>query len=246
MKMPAALLPLRRALEIFAGLLYPPNCVNCDAPISAGEYLCRECGAQAERIKAPFCATCSEPFSGEIDAAFSCPNCRHRKFAFECAVSAYRGRGVVRDLILRFKYQQQYYLRRPLGAWLADAMQDDRIRGRRWDAIVPVPLHPRRQRERGFNQAEALCPILGEISGLPTWLALSRVRFTETQTHFSRAQRLRNLRGAFAAVPRWPVQGANLLLVDDVFTTGSTADECARALRKAGAASVRVVTVARR
>ena len=246
MMFPGALRPLSRSLEVFADLLYPPACVHCDAVVASGEYLCPECSAKAERIQAPFCETCSEPFSGEIEGAFSCPNCRQRHFAFECAVSAFRGRGLVRELILRFKYQRQYYLRRQLGTWLAQALDDERIRRRPADAIVPVPLHPRRQRERGFNQAAALCPFLSRHSGLPVWPALRRVRFTETQTHFSRAQRLRNLRGAFAAVPRWPVAGTHLLLVDDVFTTGSTVDECARVLRQAGAASVRVVTVARR
>jgi competence protein ComFC len=246
MKLAAAFEPVASTLEVFAGLLYPPTCVQCDVPVAAGEYLCAKCSAEAERIEAPFCARCSEPFSGEIEGAFSCPNCRRRPFAFECAVSAYRGRGLVRELILRFKYQHEYYLRRQLGTWLASALDDERIRRRPADAIVPVPLHPRRQRERGFNQAAALCPLLGTVAGLPTWPALRRVRFTETQTHFSRAERLRNLRGAFAAVARWPVAGAHLLLVDDVFTTGSTVDECARVLRQAGAASVRVVTVARR
>ena len=246
MTLPTVLRPLTRSLDVFAGLLYPPACVHCEAPVPAGEYLCPACAALTERIQAPFCATCSEPFSGDIEGPFSCPNCRRQHFAFECAVSTFRGRGLVRDLILRFKYQHQYYLRRQLGAWLAASLGDDRIRCRPADAIVPVPLHPRRQRERGFNQAAALCPFLGREAGLPTWPALRRLRLTETQTHFSRGERLRNLRGAFAAVPRWPVGGAHLLLVDDVFTTGSTVDECARVLRQAGAASVRVLTVARR
>ncbi len=238
--------PIAQALEVFSGLLYPPGCVNCPAPLDAGQYLCATCEALAPRIEAPYCAVCSEPFSGEIEGAFTCPNCRERKFAFECAVSAYRGRGLVRELVHRYKYQQQYYLRRPLGAWLAAGLDDERIRRRRADAIVPVPLHPQRERERGFNQAAALCPGLSQAAGLPVWPALRRIRATETQTHFSRLQRLRNLRGAFAPAPRWPVAGAHLLLVDDVFTTGATVDECARVLRRAGAASVRVLTVARR
>jgi ComF family protein len=242
----AALRPLAASWEVFTGLLYPPACVQCDVPVGVGEYLCARCAASAERVRAPFCATCSEPFSGEIEGTFSCPNCRQRHFAFECAVSAYRSRGLVRDLILRFKYRHEYYLRRQLAAWLAAGLADERIRRRPAHAIVPVPLHARRQRARGFNQAAAVCPLLGAVAGLPTWPALRRLRFTETQTHLSRAQRLRNLRNAFVAVPRWPVAGADLLLVDDVFTTGATVDECARVLCRAGAASVRVLTIARR
>ncbi len=241
-----ALLPVTRCLEVFADLLYPPTCVHCDAAVYAGEYLCAKCSELAERVQAPFCATCSEPFSGAIEGTFSCPNCRHRHFAFECAAASFRARGLVRELILRFKYQHHYYLRRQLGLWLAASLADERIRRQPADAIVPVPLHPRRERERGFNQAAAICPFLGRQAGLPTWPALRRERFTGTQTHLSRGQRLRNLRGAFTAVPRWPVQGAHLLLVDDVFTTGATVHECARVLRHAGAASVRVLTIARR
>ena len=240
---------LRPWLDAAAGLLYPPACAVCHAPLSAGEYLCAPCGDEAKRIEAPFCRVCSMPFAGEMpDGGFTCSNCLERRFAFECAVSARRHVGVVRDLVQRFKYRGEHYLRRPLGHWLAEAWDTDaRLQsGPPIRALVPVPLHPRRRRERGFNQAETLCLRLGRHARLPVWNALRRVRFTEPQAQLARDERLENLRGAFAATRRRPVSGAHLLLVDDVFTTGSTVDECARVLRRAGAASVRVLTVARR
>jgi ComF family protein len=153
---------------------------------------------------------------------------------------------MVRDLILRFKYGGHHYLRQALTAWLTEALQDARIKRQPVDALVPVPLHPRRKRERGFNQAQSLCELLSQRAGLPLWPALERVRYTESQTRFSRAERLQNIRGAFRCAAPWPIEDARLLLVDDIFTTGSTVDECARVLRRAGAASVRVLTVARR
>lgn len=226
-----------------AGLLYPTLCVACDAPLPPGRYLCKPCHERAQPIRAPFCERCSQPFHGSMQGAFTCAECQERDFAFDCAVSCYRSRAIVRDLILRFKYQHCHYLRRPLAGWLAQTLADPRILCQPADALVPVPLHPRRQRERGFNQATALAKLLARPSGLPLWPALRRVRWTETQTQFERNERLENLRGAFAI--HRPVRGKHLLLVDDVFTTGSTVNECARILRRAGAASVRVITVAR-
>ena len=236
---------LKTGASTFVDLLYPVACAHCERPVESGRTLCANCLEDASEIVAPYCETCSQPFYGEIDGPFFCADCMDRKFAFDCAVSAYRSRGMVRELIHRFKYEGHFHLRRPLSVLLRRAMDDGRIRSRAVDALVPVPLHPRRQRERGYNQAEALCRLLGREAALPVWLALRRVRFTETQTHFSREERLNNLRGAFAARPRWPLAGKHLLLVDDVFTTGSTVHECARVLRRAGAASVRVLTVAR-
>lgn len=245
MKLPA----LRPWLEAAAGLLYPPACVGCEKSLGPGEYLCARCDAKARPIEAPFCAVCSRPFEGEFPPGpFTCSDCRERDFAFACAVSARRHAGLVRDLVGRFKYRDEHYLRRPLSGWLAEALATDArlCGGPPVSALVPVPLHPRRQRERGYNQAEALCRALGRRTGLPVWNALRRVRFTETQTHLSRSERLANLHGAFAPARRRPVSGAHLLLVDDVFTTGATVHECARVLRRAGAVSVRVLTVARR
>lgn len=240
---------LRPWLEAAAGLLYPPVCAGCQFSVPAGEDFCDRCAGKARPIEAPFCQVCSQGFTGEFpEGEFTCSNCVDRCFAFECAVSARRYTELVRDLIGRFKYRDEHYLRRPLGRWLAETLATDaRLRqGPPLDALVPVPLHPRRRRERGYNQAAALCGRLGPQAGLPVWHALRRVRFTEPQARLARTERLENLRGAFAPARRRPVSGAHLLLVDDVFTTGSTVDECARVLRAAGAASVRVLTVARR
>ena len=117
--------------------------------------------SRAPRITPPFCAKCSEPFSGAITQTFSCANCEHRTLHFDAAVAAYRSRGLVRKLVHEFKYGHQRHLRHPLAAWLGETMSDPRLRGRRFDLIVPVPLHPARERERGFNQATLLAELLG-------------------------------------------------------------------------------------
>jgi competence protein ComFC len=164
---------------------------------------------------------------------------------FEASVSAYRSRGVVREVVHSFKYSRQIHLRHLLGRWLAEALADPRLAGRRFDLVVPVPLHPARQRERGFNQAELLAAELQHISGLVVRNVLQRTRYTATQTQFDRSERMENLRGAFRLRRGSNVQDLRMLLVDDVLTTGSTLSECASVLREGGALSVHAVTAAR-
>ena len=232
-------------LRAVASLFYPALCAICHAPVPRGDYICQNCLDKAPRIVAPFCAKCSEPFPGAIDGVFTCANCANRTLGFDAAVSAYRSRGVVRFIVLQFKYNRQLQLRHPIAEWLEEAMNDPRLRPRRFDLVVPVPLHPARLRERGFNQAELLAKILAQKINIPLSRALERIRYTTTQTAFDRVERMENLRGAFRLRKKIGVRGLHLLLVDDILTTGSTLSECARVLRDAGAQSVYAVTAAR-
>jgi competence protein ComFC len=233
--------PLRAITE----LIYPPACTACSVPIAPNEYLCDACDDKILRIVPPFCATCSEPFTGAMTEHFTCANCSHRKIHFEAAVAAYRSRGIVRRIVLDFKYGRQIYLRHLVGRWLCDAMRDERIRAYEFDVIVPVPLHAARERERGFNQAELLADILSADMSILSMSILQRVVYTTTQTAFDRAERMKNLRNAFRLRKKAGVRGLRVLLVDDVLTTGSTLSECARILKGAGARSVHAVTAAR-
>ena len=156
-----------------------------------------------------------------------------------------QSRGILRDLIHRFKYGGEIWLGTLLSDFLTQGLRDPRLKGRSFDAVVPVPLHPLRRREREFNQAEVLSRELARNNELAFCEALERLRYTVTQTHFDRRRRMQNLRDAFGLRRNAPVQGKDLLLVDDVLTTGSTLDECARVLLAAGARSVRALTVAR-
>ncbi len=114
------------------------------------------------RIEPPFCQVCSEPFRGAITGQFTCANCAERKFHFSLRGRRYRSEGVVRDFIHRFKYWREFQLRHPLAAWAADALEDDRIRERAVDALVPVPLFRARKRHREFNQAVEIARLVGE------------------------------------------------------------------------------------
>jgi competence protein ComFC len=237
----AKLNPLRALRSLF----YPPLCVVCSSNVDEREYLCESCRSRAPRITSPFCAKCSEPFSGAITQTFSCANCEHRTLHFDSAVAAYRSRGLVRKLVHEFKYGHQRHLRHPLAAWLGETMGDSRLRGRRFDLIVPVPLHPARERERGFNQATLLAELLARQVAVPLRAVLERVRYTTTQTAHDRAERMENLRDAFRLRKKMNVRELRVLLIDDVLTTGSTLSECARVLKESGAISVHAATAAR-
>lgn len=232
-------------LPALSSLFYPPTCVVCSGNAERLEYLCASCRSRAPRIVAPFCAKCSEPFFGAITQTFNCANCEHRILHFDCAVAAYRSRGPVRKLVHDFKYGRQRHLRYPLAEWLGETLSDPRLRGRRFDVIVPVPLHPARERERGFNQAALLAELLATKAALPLRAVLERIRYTTTQTAYDRAERMENLHDAFRLRKNRDVRELRVLLIDDVLTTGSTLSECARVLKAAGAISVHAATAAR-
>jgi competence protein ComFC len=232
-------------LRALASLLYPPVCTICATSVNPDDYLCATCEGRIERIVPPFCATCSEPFSGAIIGSFTCANCAHRTLHFESSVAAFRSRGVVRRVLHDFKYRHQVYLRHVVAGWLNAALDDERLRNRKFDLLVPVPLHSARQRERGFNQAGLLAKLLSAARGIPCQSALERVRYTTTQTAFDRTERMENLHNAFRLRKKMNVRHLHVLLIDDVLTTGATLSECARVLKKAGASSVYAATAAR-
>jgi len=232
-------------LQAAVSLLYTPVCTICGRSIRAGEYLCGDCETRVTRIVPPFCQTCSEPFEGSITGAFTCANCAHRTIYFDAAVAAYRGRGIVREVIHQFKYTRQIHLRHLVARWLRAALDDERLRDCNFDLIVPVPLHPTRERERGFNQASLLSELLSAQTSIRSQRVLERVRYTTTQTALDRSERMENLHNAFRLRKNADVRGLRVLLIDDVLTTGSTLSECARVLKRAGAISVHAATAAR-
>lgn len=232
-------------LPALSSLFYPAACAVCSAEVGRTEYLCEKCRSRAPRITAPFCSKCSEPFSGAITQTFSCANCEHRTLHFDAAVAAYRSRGIVRKLVHEFKYGRQRHLCYPLAAWLAENLNDARLRGRHFDVIIPVPLHPARERHRGFNQALLLAELLSRQIAVPLRPVLERIRYTTTQTAYDRTERMENLHEAFRLRKKANVRELRVLLIDDVLTTGSTLSECARVLKGAGAIAVHAATAAR-
>lgn len=234
-------------LETGLGFLFPENCQLCHTGrAGAGSgYVCAQCWRQVRFIRPPFCHRCGLPFAGDLTTAFECANCRELELHFSSARSAVVAKTVVLEAIHRFKYQRGLWFQN----FLADLLLREAVpvlRGQHWDGIVPVPLHPLKQREREFNQAELLAEALGEATKIPLDTAvLRRIAPTATQTLLTREQRAANMQNAFAVRPGRRLAGRKIVLVDDVFTTGATTSACAAALRRAGADDVCVWTVAR-
>jgi ComF family protein len=242
--------PAREWLTALADLVFPPFCPVCRARLGEGrrDPLCGPCWARLERIQPPVCRVCGLPLGALPGSALDgrrCGPCRLSPPAFRYARAAAHYGETVRQAIHAFKFGGRRALAGPLGDLLADADLAG-LAPPGPDLLVPVPLFPTRQRERGFNQSELLAARLGRLTGLPVaGRALHRRRATAVQADLPARERAANVRGAFAV--RWPekVTGRHVLLVDDVLTTGSTADSCAAALLDAGAETVGVLTVAR-
>ncbi len=234
--------------------LYPPICELCGCGLSGGKALCEDCSEKLPRIVSPFCETCGETFTGMIDGAFDCPNCKEISFHFEFALAAMDRCDETLELVHRFKYGKEIHLAGALGKLACGVFSDRRFAialEQKW-LLVPVPLHQHRLRTRQFNQAEEIARVVAQRCDLPMVKLLKRVRKTETQTRLSRKQRMENLKKAFAVRKTWNMKqpaaltaAPGVILVDDVFTTGSTVDACAKVLRKAGVKRVAVLTVLR-
>jgi ComF family protein len=229
------------------GFIYPEVCQLCGAARAtpAESYLCSECRAQVRFIHPPFCAHCGCPFPGAITTEFECANCREMDWQFRFARSAVVARDAVLEVVHRYKYNRALWFEPFLAGLLIDRAAPE-LRGGAWDALVPVPLHPTKQREREFNQAERLAARLSRATGIPlNRRLLRRGVATRTQTLLTRQERLSNVRNAFELRGAPDLSGRSFVLIDDVLTTGATTSACAAVLRRAGAADVCVWTVAR-
>ena len=196
-------------------------------------------------IQPPFCERCGRPYEGDITNPFECATCREMEWHFKSARSAVVARDPVLEAIHRYKYQRAFWFE-PFLADLLIRAAGPAIAGKPGDLIVPVPLHPTKQREREFNQAERLADRLGAATQIPVnKRLLRRVLLTRTQALLKRPERLENVRHAFAMRAGQRLNGERVVLVDDVFTTGATTGACARVLVAAGAGEVCVWTVAR-
>jgi len=227
--------------------LFPEVCVLCGRERATAEegYVGTRCRDRIRWIVPPYCSRCGMPFAGALNTPFECANCRELDLSFSFARSAVAARGPVLEAVHRYKYQRALWLESFLAELLLRQAAPS-LRAQSWDCIVPVPLHATREREREFNQAERLADRLSRVTGIPVLpRALKRIRSTRTQTLLSRPDRSDNVRLAFAPAARLNLDGRRAVVVDDVFTTGSTTSACARALRQAGAVEVCVWTVAR-
>ncbi|MBX9743282.1 MAG: ComF family protein [Chthoniobacterales bacterium] len=226
--------------NVLLELFYPLHCDGCDVALFEKSHLCQECWGSLKPLAKPFCEICS----CKIVADARCPNCADRKLHFVAGVSAFQYDGLMRTLLYRLKYGRDQRLKKVMGELLVPALQDERLQGIFFEAIVPVPLHPRSEREREFNQAQLLACEVALHYQRPLKSLLQCLRPASPQARSDRKKRMEHRKNLFSL--RLPQQlSGNYLLVDDVLTTGATLDACAKALLEAGAEGVWAITVAR-
>lgn len=229
-------------------LVLPVECSVCERVLTDDPvpFFCRVCWDQVKALTHPLCPRCGQPFAAAATLTYAprhvCSACRLRPPAYTRAWALYAYEPPLQDAIRLFKYHAKVALAGPLGAMMeAHAETLPAV-----DLLMPVPLHNARLRERGFNQALLLADRLNRRLRIPlSYDNLIRVRQTPSQAELSRKARLNNLRKAFALLRPDRVIGRRILLVDDVLTTGTTVNECAKILRRAGSAEVYVMTLAR-
>jgi ComF family protein len=225
-----------RIRETLLDLFFPPRCVGCGR---YGTWLCPECEAEIERITGPLCPRCGRS-AARSDRP--CPACRRMTLPIDGIRSAAYFEGALREAIHRFKYRGLRALAHPLGQLMAEQWTACHVPA---EVIIPVPLHPSRLAERGYNQATLLARELQTATGLPVATeSLVRIRATAPQVTLGAAARQENVLGAFRCCGD-TIAGRQAVLVDDLCTTGATLSACSVALQEAGASSVWAYTLAR-
>jgi ComF family protein len=256
---------LSRLMRGVSDVVFPPSCVDCrglvereqaeanvganageavgSAGLSGFRHLCAKCAGQLDFVQPPHCTTCGSPFYGEVEGERVCPHCEGLHPAFREGRTAVLFKGPARALVIELKYHRGLHVLADMEEIFRRATHVCELA--RGAVVVPVPLHARKLRERGYNQAALLAEILARVAGGGARVeqALRRVEDTATQTAFDRRTRMANLKNAFALARGATINpDLHYVLVDDVFTTGSTLNSCARSLRGAGGRNLDVIT----
>jgi ComF family protein len=221
----------------------PPRCLACGTIVDEPDALCSSCWAGMTFFAPPWCAVCGLPFPHPMGEEAVCADCARQKPSWDRARAVMRYDKHSRHLVLALKHGDRTHVARALGRWMGRAGAE-LLEGA--DMIMPVPLHWTRLFTRRYNQAGLLAHAVRAAGGPPVmadWLV--RRRRTSSQGRLGPVARVRNVRGAFAVRRGCDVKGKRIVLVDDVLTTGATVEECARVLRRGGAAFIGVLTLSR-
>ncbi len=224
-------------------IIYPPLCCSCGVKLSNHNrfFLCRDCAGEIKYIRKPVCPACGFPADG-----FECENCVRADYSFNTARASCVYGGVAAEAVKLFKYGKNLWLSKTLERLFREGLREfPEISSP--DVIVPVPLSRVKEKERGFNQSEILSHAAGRMLNVRVSIKnLVRVKHSVPQTELSGSLRRENVRGIFAVKNKGEFEGGEVLLIDDVFTTGSTVNECSRELLRAGARRVNVFTLAKK
>ncbi len=239
--------------EGLLNLIFPLDCRICEKPIreSKGYSICEDCFKAIELINKPYCIKCGKPFLVSFDlfkqyGEVLCVDCKRKKYSFEFARSVGVYHGILKECIHLFKYYREKKLSRPLGKLLIDYLVKNQEFIRGIDLITPVPLHKNDLKRRGFNQSILLSKTIGNYFSIPVKEEiLIKKKLTSSQVNLSKKEREKNILRAFSVERTEEIRDKNILILDDIFTTGSTVEECARELKKAKAKNIFILTLAR-
>lgn len=234
-------------------LIFPLDCRICEKPIreSKGYSICENCFKTIELIDKPYCVKCGKPFliSTDLfkqDREILCADCKRKKYSFEFARSVGIYHKVLKECIYLFKYYGEKKLAEPFGELLIDYLVKNQEFKKKIDLIIPVPLHNNDLKKRGFNQSVLLSRIIGNHFSIPVKEeVLIKKKLTSSQVNLSKKEREKNILKAFSVDRPEEIKGVNILILDDIFTTGSTVEECAKELKKAKAKNIFILALAR-
>lgn len=233
--------------ESLVDVVYPLNCLICRAKLNASQYspLCSDCFSSIKKINPPFCIKCGKPLEIALTPSNKCLNCRKQEYNFDRAWSSTKYDGVMRECIHKLKYNRKFSLGNMFSRILIEFV-NKYMEINKFDFIIPVPLHRTKLREREFNQAQMLAePLSSNFNKRLLSKNIYRIRYTLSQSELSLQERRENIRGAFGISNPELIKGKDILIIDDVFTTGATVNECASLLKRNGAGLIEVLTLAR-
>ena len=238
---------LSSVLNCVSEVIFPPQCLGCSEILhpSNAKIFCHNCNDKIKFINGNICNICGTTFPHSPAGNHLCGDCLDNRPYFSCARAVFSYENIILNAIHQFKYKNNLSLGEFLASFMADFSFPD-IDFADYSLIIPVPLHVKRLRERGFNQSLFLARPLGEKQHIPVnFSLLKRHKFTLTQTSSNKKERKQNIKGAFEVSDKKKIAGKNILLIDDVYTTGATVNECAKTLMKSGAKKVSALTLAR-
>lgn len=239
---------LRRFIRGLTDIAYPKTCLSCKhklETLATEEYICGSCRLKIKRNIPPFCSSCGRHLEKDSLHKNICLGCLKKALSFDRAFSPCLYEGVMKELIHEFKYKGKAHLAKPLSKLMTEFIREYDLPIDYLDFIIPMPLHKTRLREREFNQAEALSRhIATEFNKNLAPQALIRHRLTRTQTELPINKRFLNVKESFSVAASYDLRNKNVLLVDDVLTTGATSSEAAHTMKNAGANIVFVLTLA--
>ena len=236
--------PFTRLLRAATDLILPRYCVHCGHSCNHRnyEFLCKKCAYEIFFAQNPCCTICGYPYLGAIIGPKQCPHCAELNPLFDQGKILFLAQGPGRSLLHELKYRHGFYILRDIASMVLNS--SDYTAYINGATLIPVPLHPVKFRERGFNQSQKLATMLAKTCQAKVLNLLRRTKFTQTQTRLNRHLRYQNVKNAFAiATNARVIADDDYILIDDVFTTGSNLNACAQVLRQAGAKSIRVATI---